>query len=102
VFSEAIAELAACSRLQPWAARKRRASFSGCSWCRAWDTIDVLPALESWVERGIAPDKMIASRVTNRATERTRRFVVTDDDQQGHSLPDISFGKGYIAKSPIL
>jgi feruloyl esterase len=33
---------------------------------------DVLMALENWVERGIAPDRLIASRVTNERVERTR------------------------------
>jgi feruloyl esterase len=33
---------------------------------------DVLMALENWVERGIAPDRLIASRVANDRVERTR------------------------------
>ena len=35
-------------------------------------TFDPLPALEQWVEKGVAPEKILASRVTKGVTERTR------------------------------
>lgn len=43
-----------------------------CSGGPGLNTVDALPALEAWVERGVAPDKIIASRVSSRVTERTR------------------------------
>jgi len=33
---------------------------------------DMMPALEQWVEKGLAPEKVVASRVTNGKVERTR------------------------------
>ena len=33
---------------------------------------DTLTALEQWVEKGVAPDKLIASHVTNGKVDRTR------------------------------
>jgi len=36
------------------------------------NTIDLVTALEQWVENGIAPDKIIASRVTGGVVTRTR------------------------------
>jgi feruloyl esterase len=36
------------------------------------NTFDALAALEQWVEKGIAPDKLIASHVTNGKVDRTR------------------------------
>jgi feruloyl esterase len=35
-------------------------------------SFDMLPALENWVEKGQAPQQVIASKVTNGKTERTR------------------------------
>ena len=37
---------------------------------------DMLSALEQWVEKGVAPDKVIASHVTNGKTDRTRPLCV--------------------------
>ena len=36
------------------------------------NTFDMLPALEAWVEKGIAPGQVVASRVTDGKVERTR------------------------------
>ena len=36
------------------------------------NTFDMLPALEAWVEKGIAPQQIIASRITDGKVERTR------------------------------
>lgn len=36
------------------------------------NTFDMLPALEAWVEKGVAPAQVVASRVTDGKTERTR------------------------------
>jgi feruloyl esterase len=36
------------------------------------NTFDSVKALEDWVERGAAPDKMVAAHVTNGKTDRTR------------------------------
>jgi feruloyl esterase len=36
------------------------------------NTFDMLPALEAWVEKGIAPKEIIASRITDGKIERTR------------------------------
>ena len=36
------------------------------------NTFDMLPALEAWVEKGVAPSQVIASRVTDGKTDRTR------------------------------
>ena len=33
--------------------------------------VDSFTALENWVEKGIAPDKLIASRVSDRSVERS-------------------------------
>jgi feruloyl esterase len=35
-------------------------------------TFDMLTPLDQWVEKGSAPDKVAASRITNGAVERTR------------------------------
>ena len=35
-------------------------------------SFDMLDKLDTWVEKGIAPDQVIASRITNGVTERTR------------------------------
>ncbi|HKA54411.1 MAG TPA: tannase/feruloyl esterase family alpha/beta hydrolase [Candidatus Binatia bacterium] len=43
-----------------------------CSGGPGPNTFDMLPALEGWVERGIAPDRIIASHMTNGVTDRTR------------------------------
>jgi feruloyl esterase len=36
------------------------------------DTFDKIAAMEQWIEKGLAPDKIIASHVTNGAVDRTR------------------------------
>ena len=36
------------------------------------DTFDKLSALEQWVEHGVAPDKLVASHLTNGVVDRTR------------------------------
>jgi feruloyl esterase len=36
------------------------------------DTFDTLSAMEQWVEKGVAPDKLIASHSTNGKVDRTR------------------------------
>ena len=36
------------------------------------NSFDMLPMLEAWVEKGIAPDQVIASRITDGRVERTR------------------------------
>ena len=36
------------------------------------NTFDSLTALESWVERGVAPDQIVASHLTNQKVDRTR------------------------------
>jgi feruloyl esterase len=36
------------------------------------NSFDMLPALEAWVEKGIAPASVIASRVVDGQTARTR------------------------------
>jgi feruloyl esterase len=43
-----------------------------CSGGPGPDTFDSLAALEGWVERGAAPDKIIAAHRTNGAVDRTR------------------------------
>ena len=35
-------------------------------------TFDMVPALEQWVEKGVAPEKVLASRVNREAVERSR------------------------------
>jgi feruloyl esterase len=36
------------------------------------NSFDMLPALEAWVEKGVAPQQVIASRITDGEVERTR------------------------------
>jgi feruloyl esterase len=36
------------------------------------NTFDMLPALEAWIEKGMAPTEIIASRLTDGKIERTR------------------------------
>jgi Tannase and feruloyl esterase len=36
------------------------------------DTFDKIAAMEQWIDKGLAPDKIIASHVTNGAVDRTR------------------------------
>lgn len=36
------------------------------------NTFDMLPALEDWVERGVAPERVVASHVTDGRVDRTR------------------------------
>jgi feruloyl esterase len=43
-----------------------------CSGGPGPNTFDMLPALEAWVEKGTAPQQVIASRVTDGKVERTR------------------------------
>jgi peptidoglycan/xylan/chitin deacetylase (PgdA/CDA1 family) len=43
-----------------------------CSGGTGATTFDFLSALEGWVERGVAPDRVVASKVENGATVRTR------------------------------
>ena len=59
----------------------RRANSSACSWPRAWaiaaaardrTSSIALTALEQWVEKGVAPEKLIASHSTNGKVDRTR------------------------------
>ena len=38
--------------------------------------LDALSALEAWVERGVAPEKIIASRSRGSVVERTRPLCV--------------------------
>ena len=56
---------------------------------------DSLTALETWVEKGIAPDKLIASRMSNGVVERSRpvypyplqaRYSGTGDSQRSESF----------------
>src|SRR5262249_29219354 len=43
-----------------------------CSGGPGPNQFDALGALEQWVEKGVAPDKLIASHVTNGQVDRTR------------------------------
>jgi len=43
-----------------------------CSGGPGATSFDMLPALEAWVEKGTAPDRVIASRATNGRVDRTR------------------------------
>src|SRR6185503_21056457 len=43
-----------------------------CSGGPGTTSFDMLPALEGWVEKGVAPEKIVASRVTRGVVERTR------------------------------
>jgi feruloyl esterase len=43
-----------------------------CSGGPGTDTFDMLTALENWVEKGVAPDRITASRVTAGRVDRTR------------------------------
>jgi feruloyl esterase len=43
-----------------------------CSGGPGPNTIDAITALENWVEKGIAPDKLIATKSTAGKVERTR------------------------------
>ena len=43
-----------------------------CSGGEGPNTFDMVAALEEWVERGKAPDRIIASHATNGAVDRTR------------------------------
>src|SRR5215510_7622008 len=43
-----------------------------CSGGPGPNQFDSLAALEQWVEKGVAPDKLIASHVTNGKVDRTR------------------------------
>jgi feruloyl esterase len=43
-----------------------------CSGGPGPDTFDMLPALEAWVERGVAPERIVASHATNGVVDRTR------------------------------
>ena len=36
------------------------------------DNIDLLPALEQWVEQGVRPDRVTASKIVNGVTQFTR------------------------------
>ncbi|MCX6630039.1 MAG: tannase/feruloyl esterase family alpha/beta hydrolase, partial [Candidatus Solibacter sp.] len=36
------------------------------------NNFDMVSAMEQWVEKGTAPERIIASRMTNGAVERTR------------------------------
>jgi len=47
-----------------------------CSGGPGPDQFDAITALEQWVERGIAPDSLIASGKTAKGMERTRRLCV--------------------------
>jgi feruloyl esterase len=46
------------------------------------DTFDSLGALEKWVERGIAPEKIIASHLTNGVVDRTRPLCPYPENAQ--------------------
>jgi feruloyl esterase len=43
-----------------------------CQGGGAPDTFNMMPAIEAWVERGIAPDKVVASHSSNGVVDRTR------------------------------
>ena len=47
-----------------------------CSGGPGPDRFDALSALENWVERGIAPESMIASKIENGETTRSRPLCV--------------------------
>ena len=58
-----------------------RTTSSACSWCRAWRiaaaasvriAIDAVTAMINWVEKGKAPDSMVASHVVEQQVVRTR------------------------------
>jgi feruloyl esterase len=46
--------------------------FSHCRGGPGTDVFDMLPALEAWVEKGVAPKEVMASRIEKGATVRTR------------------------------
>jgi len=43
-----------------------------CNGGRGPNVVDALPSIEEWVEHGVAPDRLIASRIVGGATDRTR------------------------------
>jgi feruloyl esterase len=47
-----------------------------CSGGPGPNQFDTLAALEQWVEKGVAPDKLIASHITNGKVDRTRPLCV--------------------------
>jgi feruloyl esterase len=49
----------------------------------ATDRFDTVAALEQWVERGVAPSRIVASHQANASTDRTRPPVSADGAVEG-------------------
>ena len=64
--------------------RRRRPTSSGCSWCRAWriaaggvgpDQNDAVTAIVDWVEKGKAPESIVASKIVDGQVTRSAAAV---------------------------
>jgi feruloyl esterase len=64
------------------------------------DTFDSLGALEEWVEHNKAPEKMIASHLTNGVVDRTRPLCVYPQVAQYKGKGDTNDAKNFVCVSP--
>jgi feruloyl esterase len=71
-----------------------------CSGGPGPDTFDSLGALEQWVEHHKAPEKMIASHLTNGVVDRTRPLCVYPQVAQYKGKGDTNDAKNFACVNP--
>jgi feruloyl esterase len=64
------------------------------------DTFDSLASLEQWVEKDKAPDKIIASHVTNGVVDRTRPLCVYPQVAQYKGKGSTDDAKNFVCVDP--
>ena len=65
------------------------------------NTFDMLPALEAWVENGIAPQQIIASRITDGKVERTRPLCPHPSVATYRGSGSIDDAKSFVCKQKV-
>jgi feruloyl esterase len=71
-YSSVVKKMGGAAKTAEWIRLFMVPGMGHCGGGEGPNTFDMVSALEQWVEQGRAPDRIVASRVTNGTVERTR------------------------------
>jgi feruloyl esterase len=71
-YSSVVKKMGGAAKTAKWVRLFMAPGMGHCGGGEGPNTFDTVAALEQWVEQGKAPDRIVASRVTNGKVERTR------------------------------
>jgi feruloyl esterase len=71
-----------------------------CSGGPGPNTFDAVAALEQWVEKGLAPEQIVASHSTGKAVDRTRPLCPFPQEAQWKGVGSTDQAENFICKAP--